>query len=246
MFAVIAKSEAGANPISWWSKISFAVDCARALVYLHHKGIIHRDLKSDNLLLTENKRIKVCDFGFSRIEPTTNEEKKRLSYCGTDAYMSPEIMLCIPFDTAVDIFSFGIILLELILGIVADTTTDPARPQVHPLFVRVIPGFGVNEDIITEAAPSDCPPAFLQLALNCALDDPTKRPSMRDILKQLRAIELDLNLERQTRNIGILTGSSPKTNPNRIGSETRHTPINIHKPRRITTRFPCKNKQPRK
>jgi LIM domain kinase 1 len=80
--SVIAKIQSG-TPLLWWSKVSFAVDCARALVYLHHKGIIHRDLKSDNLLLTENKRIKVCDFGFSRIEPRTSEEKKRLSFCGT-------------------------------------------------------------------------------------------------------------------------------------------------------------------
>jgi LIM domain kinase 1 len=121
--------------------------------------------------------------------------------------MSPEIILCIPFGLQVDIFSFGIILLELVLGIVADTTIDPNRPTVHPLFERIIPGFGVNEEDIKEAAPPDCPPAFLELALNCAHDDPEKRPTTRDILKRLRGIEFELSAQ-QTRNIGLMTGIS--------------------------------------
>ena len=78
------------NPdASWRTRISFAEDAARAIIYLHNLNIIHRDLKSENLLVTENKRIKVCDFGFSRILPSSlsNEEKKRLSFCGTDAFM---------------------------------------------------------------------------------------------------------------------------------------------------------------
>jgi serine/threonine protein kinase len=62
-------------------RLSFATDIARALAYLHAHSIIHRDLKGENLLITENYRLKVCDFGFSRT--ISDDESKRLSYCGT-------------------------------------------------------------------------------------------------------------------------------------------------------------------
>ena len=52
-----------------------------------------RDLKGENLLVTENHRLKICDFGFSRLAAKNDEEKKYMSYCGTDAYMAPEIIL---------------------------------------------------------------------------------------------------------------------------------------------------------
>lgn len=120
LLQLILKSITTSKPIKWRLRISFAEDCARALAYLHARQIIHRDLKSENLLLTANKRIKVCDFGLSRETPRNVEERRRLSFCGTDAYMAPEIVLGMPFDTSVDIFSFGIILLELIFGVVGD------------------------------------------------------------------------------------------------------------------------------
>lgn len=78
---------------SYRKRLGFAIDTARALAYLHARGIIHRDLKLENLLLTENLRIKVCDFGFSRsLKPwmemkspsSTGKSAKRLTMCGTD------------------------------------------------------------------------------------------------------------------------------------------------------------------
>lgn len=91
----------------WRLRMSFSVDVARALAYLHARNCLHRDLKGENLLITENDRIKVCDFGFARIAARNEEEMKRMSYCGTDGYMSPSILLGEDFGLETDIFSLG-------------------------------------------------------------------------------------------------------------------------------------------
>ncbi|KAJ3037814.1 hypothetical protein HDV00_001315 [Rhizophlyctis rosea] len=129
-------SKSGSDPrtpeecLPWRLRVSFAIDTARALVYLHAKKFIHRDLKADNLLLTENLRIKICDFGFSREQVTTPTDIKKLSFCGTDAYMAPEIMFSLPFDERADIFSFGVILCEIATRTSAMWDQAPDEPIV--------------------------------------------------------------------------------------------------------------------
>lgn len=70
-------------PFPWRLRLSFAVDVSRAVAYMHARRCMHRDLKGENLLITENQRIKVCDFGFARIAARNEEEMRRMSYCGT-------------------------------------------------------------------------------------------------------------------------------------------------------------------
>lgn len=72
------------QPFSWRTRISFAIDVTRAVAYLHARNCLHRDLKGENLLLTELNRLKVCDFGFARLAAKNEEEMRRMSYCGTD------------------------------------------------------------------------------------------------------------------------------------------------------------------
>ncbi|KAK4053640.1 hypothetical protein OIO90_003879 [Microbotryomycetes sp. JL221] len=89
-------------PFPWRLRLSFAIDVARALAYLHSRKCMHRDLKGENLLVTENERIKVCDFGFARIAAQNEEEMKRITFAGTDGYMSPEILLGEKFGLPTD------------------------------------------------------------------------------------------------------------------------------------------------
>lgn len=90
-----------------------------ALDYLHNKKIIHRDLKPDNLLMDENGDIKLCDFGWSAIL-ADNERVDR--FCGTldymvlSVYQAPEVMQGLHYDFAVDIWSLGVILYEMLHG----------------------------------------------------------------------------------------------------------------------------------
>ncbi|KAF9910059.1 hypothetical protein EC991_007390 [Linnemannia zychae] len=163
----------------WDTRISFAIDISLALAYLHHKNIIHRDLKGENLLISENMRIKVCDFGFSRVEAKDAAEMSRISYCGTDGYMAPEILLGEDFDCSVDVFSFGVILAEMMARHVVDSQ--------H--FQRIAPDMGVSADEILFRAQPGCPIELGELAIHCVQPLPEHRPKLRDIVERLTAIE---------------------------------------------------------
>jgi LIM domain kinase 1 len=176
----------------WKLRVNFAIDIARTLVYLHSKNIMHRDIKPENILITENGRAKICDFGFSRFAAKTEEEKRRLSYCGTETYMAPEIILCMDFNESIDIFGFGMILCEMIAGQLAEKA-----------YKRKIPGFEIDSEDVYRYYEKDplCPEAFVKLAINCTKYEEKERPSWKTIISTLN--EIDEAIENSY-NIGII------------------------------------------
>jgi len=181
------------KPFPWRLRISFATDVTRALAYLHARKCIHRDLKGENLLITSNGRIKITDFGFARIAARNEEESKRLTFCGTDSYMSPEILVGDEFDLPTDVFSLGIIFCEIAARRLADDTHFKRHP----------PTFGIDATEARKRAGPDCPPDFLRLFLECLNTDPTKRPTMRMILERLREIEQDVLLRQEEEDVHV-------------------------------------------
>ncbi len=200
--------------LPWRLRLSFATDVARALAYLHARKCIHRDLKGENLLVTANGRLKITDFGFARIAARNKEESRRLTFCGTDAYMSPEILLGHEFDLPTDIFSLGIILAEIAARHLADDT--------H--FARSAPSFAIDAEEVRRRANTGCPPEFIQLAIECVSEDPAKRPTTRVILDRLRAIEAEVLARPEdqdpphTGSIKFMTGNRRHTPAPRIPS----------------------------
>jgi len=178
--------------LPWKLRVNFAIDIARALAYLHSRNIMHRDIKPENILITENGRAKICDFGFSRFAAKTEEEKRRLSYCGTETYMAPEIILCMDFNKSIDIFGFGMILCEMIAGKLAEKA-----------YKRKIPGFEIDPEDVYHYAEKDpqCPEEFVELAINCTKYEEEERPSWKTIITKLN--EIDETIENSY-NIGII------------------------------------------
>ncbi|WVQ85199.1 hypothetical protein IAT38_007364 [Cryptococcus sp. DSM 104549] len=171
-----------ANPFPWRLRLSFATDVARAVAYLHARQCIHRDLKGENLLLTSNERIKVTDFGFARIASRNEEELRRMTYCGTDGYMSPEIINGGDLDLPTDVFSLGIIFIEIMCRRLVDSKT----------FIREPPSWTPDPEEVGRRASPGCPTPFISLALMCTLEDPASRPTMPAVLSALREIELEV------------------------------------------------------
>ncbi|KAI0049734.1 kinase-like protein [Auriscalpium vulgare] len=192
------------KPFPWRLRMSFATDIARALTYLHARKCIHRDLKGENLLVTANGRLKITDFGFARIAARNEEESRRLTFCGTDAYMSPEILLGEEFDLPTDIFSLGVIFAEIAARRLADDT--------H--FKRAAPAFTIHADEVHRLASPGCPPAFIQLTLDCLVEEPAARPKMRVILERLAQIEAEILArpsedDMHTGSVKFMTGRRP-------------------------------------
>jgi LIM domain kinase 1 len=163
--------------LSWHLRVRVAIDVAYAMNYLHSKKMIHRDLKSQNLLVCEDWKIKVCDFGFARkAEPKADF----LTMCGTDEWMAPEVGLGEKYDTRADVFSYGMVLCELV------TRRKPPRRQPGRAYA-----FEVKE--LKSRAPPDTPPELMDLIVSCAQFYPEKRPTFRDILQDLKELQVRLD-----------------------------------------------------
>nr|CAN83950.1 hypothetical protein VITISV_043906 [Vitis vinifera] len=153
--------------------LSFALDISRVMEYLHANGIIHRDLKPSNLLLTEDKKqIKVCDFGLAREETAGDMTTE----AGTYRWMAPELFSTVPlprgakihYDHKVDVYSFAIILWELL------TNRTPFKGVQSILIAYAAAN---NERPSVENIPQDIAP-FLQ---SCWAEDPANRPEFMQI-----------------------------------------------------------------
>jgi len=168
--------------VSWAQRMEIGLHIARGVQYLNNQGMFHRDLTSKNVFIRKEPSPNsgsltkltaiVGDFGLAAEIPA--RAAGRLPQVGSPYWMSPECLRGEYYDHTADIFSLGIILCEMIARVDADPDTLP-RTQ----------NFGVEYKAFSALCP-ECPPDFLKLAFSCVSISPSSRPSVGQLITELR------------------------------------------------------------
>eukprot|EP00268_Persea_americana_P046744 TRINITY_DN4829_c0_g1_i3.p1 TRINITY_DN4829_c0_g1~~TRINITY_DN4829_c0_g1_i3.p1 ORF type:complete len:1070 (-),score=263.44 TRINITY_DN4829_c0_g1_i3:1148-4357(-) len=158
--------------------LRMALDVARGMNYLHNSTpvIVHRDLKSPNLLVDKNWVVKVCDFGLSRMKHNTFLSSR--STAGTAEWMAPEVLRNELSDEKSDVFSFGVILWEL-------ATLQQPWGGMNPM--QVVGAVGFQERRLD--IPDDMDPVVADIIQKCWQTEPKRRPSFADIMAALKPLQ---------------------------------------------------------
>ncbi|KAL1810273.1 LRR receptor-like serine/threonine-protein kinase FEI 1 [Daucus carota subsp. sativus] len=176
--------------MNWNARLRVALGSARGLAYLHHDcypRIIHRDIKSSNILLDENLEPHVSDFGLAKLLVDEDAHVTTV-VAGTFGYMAPEYLQSGMATEKSDVYSFGVLLLELITG---KRPTDPAFVK-HGLNVVGWMNTLVRENRMAEMVDKRCKDtdletveAILEIAARCTDANPDERPQMQQVLQFL-------------------------------------------------------------
>uniref|UniRef100_A0AAY4ASG8 Mitogen-activated protein kinase kinase kinase n=1 Tax=Denticeps clupeoides TaxID=299321 RepID=A0AAY4ASG8_9TELE len=158
--------------------VDWASGIASGMNYLHLHKIIHRDLKSPNVLITHNDAVKISDFGTSK---ELSDKSTKMSFAGTVAWMAPEVIRNEPVSEKVDIWSFGVVLWELLTGEIPYKDVDSSA---------IIWGVGSNS--LHLPVPTTCPDGFKILMKQTWQGKPRNRPSFRQILLHLDIASADV------------------------------------------------------
>ncbi|KAK7915565.1 hypothetical protein WMY93_011326 [Mugilogobius chulae] len=158
--------------------MDWAMGIAGGMNYLHLHKIIHRDLKSPNMLITYDDAVKISDFGTSK---ELSDKSTKMSFAGTVAWMAPEVIRNEPVSEKVDIWSFGVVLWEMLTGEVPYKDVDSSA---------II--WGVGNNSLQLPVPDTCPDSFKLLLRQCWNCKPRNRPSFRQILLHLDIASADI------------------------------------------------------
>lgn len=185
--------------LPWPVRLSIAIETADALAYLHASDVIHRDVKSNNILLDNNFRVKVADFGLSRLFPTDVTHVSTAPQ-GTPGYVDPDYFQCYKLTDKSDVYSFGVVLIELISGLEAvDTSRHRHDINLSNMAINKIQNGALNELVDPslgfekDYAVRNMVTSVAELAFRCVQQDRDMRPTMKEVLEILRETK-DSNL----------------------------------------------------
>ncbi|THG21496.1 hypothetical protein TEA_024300 [Camellia sinensis var. sinensis] len=213
--------------LSWTTRMSIAFETASSLAYLHASDVIHRDVKTNNILLDNSFCVKVADFGLSRLFPTDVTHVSTAPQ-GTPGYVDPEYHECYQLTDKSDVYSFGVVLIELISSKPAVDITRHRHEinlsnmainkiQNQELHELVDPCLGFNSDYkVTEMIK-----VIAELAIQCLKNESDMRPSMKEVLEVLKEIssvgydrKVADEMDIPTDDVVLLKSDPPTLSPN--------------------------------
>ncbi|PKA66732.1 Cysteine-rich receptor-like protein kinase 10 [Apostasia shenzhenica] len=176
--------------LDWRRRYEVMVGVARGLQYLHEDArtpIIHRDIKASNILLDEQWCAKIADFGISRLFPETGDLTHiNTRVAGTNGYMAPEYVMNGSLSPKADVFSFGVVIIELVSG--QKTSAFVPQPGASTLvewawrFHRKKLAMEILDPALASTADADQVALCVHVALLCTQADPNLRPDMRRVI----------------------------------------------------------------
>ncbi|XP_026870201.1 protein kinase Npk isoform X2 [Electrophorus electricus] len=178
-------SSADSEEMDMGQVMTWAVDIAKGMHYLHAEApvkVIHRDLKSRNVVLTADNVLKICDFGASKFLSHTTH----MSLVGTFPWMAPEVIQSLPVSETCDTYSYGVVLWEML-----------TREVPFKGFEGLQVAWLVVEKNERPTIPSSCPASFAELMRSCWVAEPKERPVFKQILATLESMCNDSKLPDQ-------------------------------------------------
>ncbi|MBA0817302.1 hypothetical protein Gohar_001880 [Gossypium harknessii] len=182
------------EPPNFAMRLKIALGSAKGILYLHTEAdppIFHRDIKASNILLDSRFIAKVADFGLSRLAPVPDMEGAVPAHVstvvkGTPGYLDPEYFLTHKLTDKSDVYSLGVVFLELLTGM---QPISHGKNIVREVNVAYHSGmiFSVIDGRMG-SYPSECVEKFVTLALKCSHDETDGRPSMADVVRELENI----------------------------------------------------------
>ncbi|KAJ3672367.1 hypothetical protein LUZ60_007088 [Juncus effusus] len=168
--------------------LKISLDIAKGMDYLHQHKIIHRDLKTANLLIDENEVVKVADFGVAKV---INSPGIMTAETGTYRWMAPEVIEHKAYNHKADVFSFGVVLWELLTAKIPYEYLTPLQAAI-----------GVVQKAIRPTIPKGTNPKFAEIMEKCWQQDPCKRPDFATVVQVLQHISDELGMKPEENNKG--------------------------------------------
>jgi len=183
------------SKVSVFQKLKMAADVSQGMMWLHQSKppIIHRDLKPSNLLIDENLNVKICDFGLSAFQII--EELKSDTSPGTPLWMSPEVLSGEIVTPKADVYSFAIVLWELMTG-----NSPFEHHEDYGEFLKAVIDQEERPPI-----PPELDSKIAQLIKDCWQPDPLKRPSFDEILPRVYALSIDIAIPNDPLGVQLWT-----------------------------------------
>ncbi|KAM7527394.1 hypothetical protein LguiB_030804 [Lonicera macranthoides] len=239
----------GQAPLDWSTRMKIALNAAKGLEYLHDKAdppVIYRDLKSSNILLDREYNAKLSDFGLAKLGPMGDKSHVSSRVMGTYGYCAPEYQKTGQLTVKSDIYSFGVVFLELITG---RRTIDTARRKdeqnlvtwAEPIFKDSNRFSELVDPLLREEVPAKSLSQAVAVAAMCLGEDASMRPMIREVVTALsflpgpdtessppistRSLSLDAKKNRDAKEESAIERQRAVAEAIEWGSKSRHQNI---------------------